>query len=697
MCGLIIPSGCGGGGGSAPTAAPTNASVAVALIGVPPQGNFKSVSLNISGIRINQTPNAGLTAPGWVTIAVPTGVGSGNQANPGDLQIDLVQNQTGAKMFNVGGVPVGAYRTVQVLVDPTLPGTVVPACQSGVSNTEGCINYPIQFDTTSSTVNSVVFTLGTSLNAIANATAPLVIQLAGSITSPPVNTGDSYVMRITGNEVDFGSYLASVGGTVTIKGTGATGNRISRLTVAAELSGTSDIVETIPVKAKGAYTLELPAAPTGTSYDIFTFGGSDTYDSVQNISVVPGQGVAQNFTVTGTTTANFAGTIVDGCKGTALTGAQLELLAPAANANPTPSSGTQPTPTPRPTPPATGYCVSNPQQCVIVGSTGTDQAGNYPLPGTTLNPSFFAQVPTNLSNLAVRVSASGYSTLLSSAFLKSSTNQVCSGSSANPNTICNFSLTTGYINGTVNLVSDPPPGNSVLVEVFAENSGTNEIVAALPIPLTFIHQQTSQPFTLNVPITGAGPNFDLFAVAVDPYLGATSPFPGHNISVLANVPGPSNSCDSIPPIPPSPAPSPTPIAMPAMDCVGHGSITGIVQNPDTGTYVEVEKQGVQILGTTPGLLSSNSPNNTQYTLCVPPDDYTIQRFDAAPTPVGEPTVIGSDTPTPIATPIPGPSQAITVPQPASTSSPCPSSCSNNSDSASGPCPGICTGTLASPL
>ena len=82
-------------------------------------------------------------ASGWTTIAVPSSAGSGNGQSPGDLQIDLLNTQTGAVFFNVGGVSRGTYQTVQVLVDPTNPGTIVPACQSGVSNTEGCINYPM--------------------------------------------------------------------------------------------------------------------------------------------------------------------------------------------------------------------------------------------------------------------------------------------------------------------------------------------------------------------------------------------------------------------------------------------------------------------------------------------------------------------------------------------------------------------------
>lgn len=702
LCGLLVgPSGCGGGGSSSPTPAPTSASVAVALVGVPPQGNFRSVLLNISGIRINQSSGATSTSPGWVTIAVPSGVGTGNQQNPGDLQLDLIKGQTQATFFNIGGVPAATYNTVQVLVDPLLPGTIVPACQAAISNTEGCVNYPLEFNTISANLNNVIFTLPTPLTVSANATAPLVLQLAVSIATGPVDTGDPYVANISASEVNFGSFLGTVTGSVSLKGTSSS-STFAPLSVSAEVSGTNTIIETAPVKAKGVYTLELPAASGGTTYDIFTSGGTGSFETVQNIRLVPGLSVTENLSPTAVTPTTFTGTISDGCTGSAIQGAQLELLAPPPATM---------LPKPRPTPPAPGFCLSNPDQCVAVASATTDQSGDYPLPGTTKNPAPFSQIPLGNPDLAVRVTASGYSSLFSGVFLKANKNQVCSASSANPSTICNFSLTTGYISGTVNLVTDPPPGNSVMVQVFAENSGTNQIVSALTQPVVFRNQQTSQPFTLNVPITGAGPNFDLFAVAIDPYLGATSPFPGHDISVLADVPAPSAPCAFVPPVetpqptPPAvPEPTPTPLMMPAMDCVGHGSITGTVQNPDSGTTIEVEKldtvanQEVQVLGTASGLFSSSNPNgNAQYSLCVPPDDYVLQRFETLPTATPGATMSGTAIATPIPTPTAiGPAQPVTVPQPGATSSPCPSSCSN-SDSASGPCPGICTGTSASPL
>src|SRR5271166_5727268 len=145
---MFVPSGCGGGGGSSPSAVGTPAEVSVALVGVPPVGNFRSVLLNVSGIRINKTANASQSSPGWTTIAVPSSAGTGNAQNPGDLQIDLMNTQTGAVVFNTAGVKPGTYQTLQVLIDQTNPGTVVPACQSGPANTEGCINYPLTFDTT---------------------------------------------------------------------------------------------------------------------------------------------------------------------------------------------------------------------------------------------------------------------------------------------------------------------------------------------------------------------------------------------------------------------------------------------------------------------------------------------------------------------------------------------------------------------
>ena len=649
-------------------------------MGQGPPGNFAKILLNISGVRINPAFNADVSSPGWVTIAVPSQAGTGNGQNPGDVQIDLLHTQTAATFFNTGGVPPGTYQTVQILVNDTDPGTIVPACASAGTGNEGCTAYPMQF-TNGSLRSPVIFTLGAPMIVTEDATAPLVINLAVSIDSPPAISGQPYMVSVTASEVDARSFLASVSGTITQRGV-ASGLHFTRQTVFAELSGTNTIIESVPLKTKRTYTLELPADPGGTTYDIFVSGGAGTYAALQGITVVPGLGLNnENMTTVATNASTLAGVVSDSCTGLGIPGAQLELLAPKTTA--TPSSSPMATPT------GSSFCFEHPNQCVVVANASADQAGNYPLPGTTRNPSQFAEVPAGQRDLAVVVNASGYTSLSSSALTRAMTKiETCSASSST--TECDFSLTTGYINGVVNLVTDPPPGNSVLVQVFAENSGTNELVSALDQPLTFNSGVKSVQFTLNVPITQEP--LDLFAVAIDPFLGGPDPFTGHDISVLADIPGPSGPCVSVPPG--GAAPTPTPIAFAPMNCVGHGSIIGTVQNPDIGTSVEVEKLDptnnlpVQILGTSPALFSSNPPTNNAYTLCVPPDSYLLQRFELPPsTPGASP----SSTPTPA-----GAAQAIMVPAPASTSSPCPSTCSN-SDLTTFPCPGICAATNANPL
>jgi hypothetical protein len=674
LCGLLIPFGCGSGGGSSPIATGTPAEVTVALIGVAPPGNFRSVLLNVSGIRINKLAHAQSNSGGWTTIAVPTSAGTGNAQNPGDLQIDLLQTQTGAVAFNNAGAEPGTYNTIQVLLDQTNPGTIVPACPSGPGNTEGCITYPLTFDTINSpngNLQPILLDLATPISVSANTNTPIIIQLALSIIGFPINVGDSYVAAITASEVNSGSFLAPVTGAVTVTGSAtATMLHIAPLSVVAELTGTNTPIQSIPVRKAGAYTLELPAAPTGTTYDLYVLGDGVEYKTFQGLTVFPGQAVlGMDFKVVQTNSGNLSGFIADARTGLGIPGAEIELLAPD-----------QATAVPTSAPPAS-FCRDNPEQCVVVATGTADQNGSYPMPGTVLNPNTFTQFPVGTLNLAVRVTASGYTPLISSAYIRPlAKTQECSA--ATSPTVCSFSLTTGLLNGTVQLATDPPPGASTMVQVFAENSGTNQIVSALSQPLTFIHSETSQNFSMNVPLNSPGNSFDLFAVAIDPYVGAPDPFPGHDIQVLANQPGPADMFhpSTLPPFAP-------------MNCVGHGSISGTVVNPDIGASVEVEKLDpstmapVQILGTSPALFSSTIPGNNDYTLCVPPDNYQLQRFEA-PSPMP-----GVPTPEPAAV---GTPQMVMVPAPAATSSPCPSSCSST-DTGIGPCPGLCQNTPASPL
>lgn len=610
---------------------------------VPPPGNFRSVLLNISAVRINKFTQASLNGPGWVTIPVPPNTGNGRGSSPGDLQIDMEQNQTGATFFNLGGVPPSTYATVQIVVDPNNPGTIIPACQSTNVNQEGCVGYPLAFQNPS---QGIVINLPTVIPVSKGGTAALVIQLSLDIlAAPPANNG-FFTVNVTGSQANPQSFMATVSGTVHTSGA-RSGVHLIPLQVSAEISGTNNVIESAPVN-KGQYVLQLPAFPVeGTTYDLFASGGSFTYDVAANpMTLHPGNQASLDFSVSGQTSGALSGTIADACTGLGISGATVELLAPR--------SGTMPSPAPSPS-----FCETSPQDCIVVATTSTDQAGKYPLPGTIQIPSTFAQLPTGNQGLALLSSASGYSNSLNGATAMGAGGQSCHNSSSAKD--CSFSLGTSFISGTVSLTASPPPSSSVQVQVFAENSGTNQLVGALSSPLVFTNQVTTLPFTLNVPVSMG--NFDLFAAAIDPYLGFPQPFPGHDIQVVAAVPG-AAQC----------ATSGTVAAIPPLDCTGHGSITGVVNNGSLGTAVEVIKNGVQLLGTSPNLFSSNAPPNNAYTLCVPPDTYTLQR---------------SDNGTPVAT------QTVTVPVPAATSTPCPSTCSSDSDQTM--CPGICNATQANPL
>ncbi len=654
LLGLIVPSGCGsGGGGSPPAFAPTLANMAVAFIGSPPQSSppgipgFRSVFLNVSAVRLNPSANAPLGDSRWVKIPVSSGAGNGSGPNPGDLQIDLNSIQTGATLFNTSGIPVGTYREVQVVVDPTNPGAIVPACQALNVNQEGCASYPIVF---SNPRQAVTISLSSPISASKGKLATLLLQLSLAIDAQPSGPAGAYSVTVTADVANPESFLGQVTGAVHARGAPQRFHA-SPLSVSAELTGTDTVVAKVPV-ASGNFTLELPAFPaSGTTYDLFVSGGGFTYDANRAITIYPGSSSTLDFNVTAGGIGTIGGTITDACSGLGIPGAMVELLAPPSNISP----------------PAD--CTTEPQDCVPVAATSADEAGNYPLPGTRGQPSDFSQVPTGKQNLALQASAGGYGTLVGSAQASSSNSGTCAGSVAKNQ--CSFNLLTGYINGTVTLSQAPPPGQSVQVQVFAENSGTSQLVSALTMPLVFGPGQNSARFSLNVPVpspsAAATPAFDLFAAAIDPYLGAADPYPGHTIAVAAEIQGQITQCQTTPNV-----------AIGPLDCVGHGSISATVANPDSGTTVEVLEDGVQILGTAPGLLSSAStPPNNQFTLCVPPGLYTLQRFE-------QPAGGGA--------PSPGATVTVTVPTPSAVSTPCPSTCSSAGDGSS--CPGQCFATHA---
>lgn len=630
---MIGTSGCGGGGGSSPSPAPTPGNIEIAFVGQPPLG-FRNVLVNVSTVRLNPNANASVNDSTWVTIPVAANSAAGfTIGNPGDLQLDLNKLQTGATVFNTFGVPVNVYNQVQVVVDTTIPGTLIPVCQPVASGLEGCINYPIAFQNSQ---QAITFTIPGGLSVGNGTLTQLLIDLNLQVTSPATTPGGPYQVNITASQAATNTYLGTVTGTVNTSGTPG-GINPSPLAVSAELTGTSTVVASANV-VNGNFTLGLPAAPSGTAYDLYISGGGFDYDVKRDVTVSPSVSNTENFQVTAGTSGSITGTITDGCTNAGIQGATLELLASPQN-SPT-------------------DCSANPDQCVVVATASTDNNGAYPLPGTNSQVPAFQQVPTQLPSaaaLGLRISATGYNSMLVQASASATGGSCTSSTSA---VGCNQSLTTSYISGTLATTGYVPSGSSVQVQVMAEDTGTNHLVSALMAPAVIRGGTSSVPFTLNVPVGGT---FDLFASAIDPYQGAPDPYSGHTIEVVSGVVGAATACQT------------TSIenSIASLDCVGHGSVSGTVVNPDLQTTVEVSKKNVQLFGTDPGLL--NSGVNTNYSFCLPPDTYTLQR---------------EENDTPVAS-----STLVTVPTPAATSTPCPSTCFNNSST----CPGQCANLQLNPL
>jgi hypothetical protein len=420
--------------------------------------------------------------------------------------------------------------------------------------------------------------------------------------------------------------------------------------------------------------LFLPAAADiGTLYDFFLLGGATTLIAQRGLAAAttgsspvplfpsPAATATIDLTVKGSQTiGGFSGQITDACTTLPISGATIQLLLP-------PNDDTN------------INCVTTPSRCISVATATSDSGGNYPFAGTVFNPAAFAQIPIGspTATYVLEINASGYDTLFMSgtAALGGSSGGIAAGHCSTPtsspsstatpaNGTCSFKLTTAYLQGTVNLTAAQPAGNKTTVQVFAENTGTNNLVSALPAPLNIAGGGTSLGFTLNVPShafnSSASQNYDVFASAEDLYQGGPDPFTGHTIIVQRNVSGPATACATATPG----------LFAETMNCVGHGSIVGsAAASPNSGTSVELFKGGVALTNSVVGPPTPAPSVGNSYGFCIPPDTYTLQRFQQG-TPSGPTVAVGA-----MATPM-------------ATNSPCPSTCF----SGSGVCPGICAST-----
>ncbi len=710
-----------------PARAAKNGSVEIGFVGVPPKSmingvavpNFQNVLLNIQSVRINPKANS---APGngkWQTIPVPPSIGNSGQS--ADLQIDLNSAQNVPQIFNTAAVRVDTYRIAQIVIDSQNPGTLIPNCPSAspIGNSDGCINYPIQLVTGD---NLFVTTPGGGplVSATKGTVAPLILQLSLSIVSPPTTPGGAYLVSVTASPVTS-SVLGQISGSVDVSGssTGST-TKIRKLAVTAELLGTNTPIATSLVQSssscptsKPCFTLMVPAAggPAspdsplgfGTLYDLALAGGADTYAAERLQPLYPGQMITVNpdFAVTaGQTLDSLTGSIVDGCVPLKpVVGATLSLLIP-------PDSN------------MSANCLLNPGACVAVATATTDNTGFFPLPGTITTPAAFNNIPKLPKNqsYAMQVTAPGYAPLVVQAIPGSGTGKTAG--TCTPNTIsttfgpCDLALQTAYITGAFPIMP-PISGQTTLVQVFAEDHDSNNIESALSMPVPVTPSNSGVvPFTINVP--PSVPAFDLFATTIDLYQGSVDPYQGHNIVAMSNVAAPAACATATPAM-----------STDTINCVGHGSLTGTVMNPNLGTSVVVEKldpdapAGDNAVQVATSLVQNQPPNqspSSNYAFCVPADTYQLQKFQLAvpdpsttpiaptptPAPTGDPVSVtipappllhSSLTPTPSPTPTTSGSQTPTPSATPTQKVTCPTTCSNPD----GSCPGICNNFPVQPL
>ena len=685
FCALCLgPAACSGGNGSsAALPSPTNANVQVAFIStltasssLPPNflQSLQNFVVNVTGVRMNPLPTAsGAPTPSetngkWVVIPVPSATATGSGS--GVVPFDVISGQSQMQVFNTLGVNARKFVTIELVLDTTQPGYIVPQCAG--ENLEGCVRYPVQLENPTFPLQ---FQLSEPLQTKEQQTMLLPVQISANVVSTPTGPGQPYLVGLkASNPSNISAYVGTVTGTV--KGAkGATSKQGERLHVTAELAGTNTIVAASNVSTtSGTYMLFLPATAVGTLYDLYVSGSNTTIEAQRGVSsatstperLSPGATATVDFNEVkgGQTIGGFSGSITDSCTTLPITGATVQILVPN-DAN------------------TTIDCASTPSECISVASATSDSSGGYPIPGNQFAPAPFEQIPIGspTATYVLEISAPGYDTL----FMEGTAAQGGSGAgvaaghcftptampSATPsNGTCSFALTTGYLQGTVKLTAAQPPGTTTTVQVMAEDTGTNNLVAALTTPLTISGGGTSLGFTLNVPShlfnRSGRQDLDVFAVSQDLYQGGPDPFPGHTIIVQQNVSGPPTACATV-------SASSTGLFTESMDCVGHASISGIAVNnpsdPDNNTTIELYKNGVALTDSPVTIVAPTAQASAAYNFCIPPDSYTLQRFEGS-SPAGPTMTVG-----PMATP-------------ASTTTPCPSTCFNGT----GTCPGICRST-----
>ncbi len=324
-----------------PAVAGKAAQVQIGFMGAPPTG-YQNVLLNVIGVRINRHVGASPNAGGWQTIPLPPGLG-GSGANA-ELQIDLNSMQNVPELFNTANVRTQTYKIVQLLLDSSNPGYLIPNCPGSVgatgNNSDGCINYPILVNNP----NSITYSDKNGLITTTKGTlTSFIMQISVTIAKFPTGPGGAYTVAVALSPVTT-PVTGNVTGQINVKpGTGSgtsSGGKVRRLSVTAEAIGSNTQIAMAQIKPGvggtncppapgGCFTLTLPAAggvntsPNpgfGSLYDLAVSGGAATYAAARLPPLYPGQSLnlTNNFTGTNSvmgnqTLGNVTGQVNDGC------------------------------------------------------------------------------------------------------------------------------------------------------------------------------------------------------------------------------------------------------------------------------------------------------------------------------------------------------------------------------------------------
>jgi hypothetical protein len=586
-----------------------------------PSNNFQAINLNIVSVRLNPSTDASVSDadPNWVSVSAPPGAG------PGELSVNLLELQNNAMVFNIGQVTAQVYHQIEVMIDSTHPGLVIPSCVTGASPpTEGCITANASFS--SSTSSSLRTTDSTGFNVTSTGLNTLIIDISPGNPVPPASPGGNYTLNPSISLLTSpGSLVQMVSGTVA--GAPVTGGLVN-----AELTGTSAIVASAPI-TNGSYSMVLPAsAAGGTFYDLFV-SAQTTYAVLSGLLASRGgTPITQNFAVATAAGVAVTGSVTDARTGSALNGATVNLFLPASSSD---------------------DCMTSLAGCVIVATTTTNSSGIYN----------FGAVPPPPSGTPYYVQASDTGTNIVTQLLTYGSPSTCTGSTTN----CSFQLPNNLLSGTIVVSPAPSSGTNTVVTLIAEQTGTGNLVGLGQFTVPFTGHVG---FNMEIPTTG---NVDLIASADDTYLGVGTPYSGHQLAVASNV---------------APGSSPTLVvncmghgtifgSAVSSDAGTQMRLSQVVPSP-AATSVQLVNSNVGNSVPVPGASSTPEYPN-QFSFCAPPGSYIVQRFQQSG-PSSTPSPAGAATPITVLPPSPVPSSTASPCALCELATPgqCPSNCSATS-------------------